>query len=117
MDAANEFLKEFWPRFNASFARKPAEAESAFSSLVPSLKAKLADILCLKAERTVGNDNCVSYKGRTLQIPPQPQRCHYVRAKVEVHEYEDGGMAVFHGVTRLGRYDARGRLLKAGAAA
>ena len=28
-----------------------------------------------------------------------------------VHEYEDGGVAVFHGTRRLGRYDAKGRLL------
>ena len=43
---------------------------------------------------------------------------HYVRAKVSVHEYEDGGLAVFHGTLRLGRYDAAGRRLgKAGAAA
>ncbi len=55
--------------------------QSAFAPLVPSMKAKLPDILCLKTERTVGNDNCVSYKGRTLQIPPQRHRCHYVRAK------------------------------------
>jgi len=40
-----------------------------------------------------------------------------VRAKVSVHEYEDGGVAVFHGTLRLGRYDTGGRRLdKAGAA-
>ena len=118
MDAANEFPKAFRPRFNASFAVEPKEPESAFSPLLPSLKAKLSDVLCLKAERTVGNDNCVAYKGRNLRIPPRRHRCHYVRAKVSVHEYEDGGVAVFHGTLRLGRYDAAGRRLdKAGAAA
>ncbi len=66
------------------------------------MKSKLPDTLCLKTERTVGNDNCVAYKGRTLQIPPQPHRCHYVRARVWVHEYEYGSMAVFHGTRRLG---------------
>ena len=118
MEAANEFLKDFWPRFNASFAVAPKDPESVFSPLLPSMKAKLSDVLCLKTERTVGNDNCVAYKGRTLQIPRQRHRCHYVRAKVTVHEYEDGAMAVFHGTLRLGRYDAKGRLLdKAEAAA
>lgn len=61
------------------------------------MKAKLPEVLCLKAERTVGNDNCVAYRGRKLQIPPQRHRCHYVRAKVSVHECEDGGFAVFRG--------------------
>ena len=85
------------------------EPESAFVPLLPSMKAKLPEVLCLKAERTVGNDNCVAYRGRKLQIPPQRHRCHYVHAKVSVHEYEDGGFAVFHGTLRLGRYDASGR--------
>ena len=111
LDEANEFLKDFRPRFNAAFAVEAAEAKSAFSRLLPRMKAALPDILCLKETRTVGNDKCVSYKGKTLQIPPQPHRCHYVRAKVKVHEYEDGGMAVFHGIRRLGRYDPNGRLL------
>jgi len=109
MDATNEFLKAFWPRFNASFAAEPKEAESAFAPLLPSMKAKLPDILCLKAERTVGKDNCVAYHGRKLQIARQRHRCHYVRAKVMVHEYEDGSTAVFHGGRRLGRYDVTGR--------
>lgn len=48
MDAANEFLQDFWPRFNASFAVAPEEPESAFSPLLPSMKAKLPDVLCLE---------------------------------------------------------------------
>ena len=31
MDAANEFLKDFWPRFNAAFTVEPKDPESAFS--------------------------------------------------------------------------------------
>ena len=112
MEEANEFLKGgFRLRFNGSFAVSPKEAKSAFSPLLPSLKAKLPGILCLREERTVGNDNCVSYHGKRLQIPPRPHRCHYVRAKVRVHEYEDGATAIFHGTRRLARYNANGRLL------
>ena len=117
MEEANEFLQTFWPRFNSSFAVSPKEPKSRFSPLVPSMKAKLPDILCLKETRTVANDNCVRYCGRTLQIPRQPHRCHYVRAKVEVHRYEDGAMAVFHDGRRLARYNAHGRLEDRAAAA
>ena len=73
-----------------------------------------------EAARAFGGDtdNCVSYHGKRLQIPPRPHRCHYVRAKVRVHEYENGAMAIFHGTRRLARYNANGRLLdRAGAAA
>ena len=88
MEEANEFLKGgFWLRFNGSFAVSPKEAKSAFSPLLPYLMAKLPGILCLQEERTVGNDNCVSYHGKRLQIPPRPHRCHYVRAKVRVHRH------------------------------
>ena len=42
MEEANEFLKGgFRLRFNGSFAVSPKEAKSAFSPLLPSLKAKL----------------------------------------------------------------------------
>ena len=51
---------------------------------------------------------------KRLQIPPRPHRCHYVRAKVRVHEYEDGAMAIFHGTRRLARYNANGRLRAGG---
>ena len=104
-------MKDFWPRFNAAFAVEAREAKRAFSRLLPRMKAKLPDILCLKETRTVGNDNCVTYKGKTLQIPPQSHRYTYAQAKVKVHEYEDGGMAVFHDIRRLGRYATNGRLL------
>ena len=110
MEEAHEVLQAFWPRFNASFAISPKEPESRFPPLVPSMKAKLSDILCLRETRTVANDSYASYCGRTLQTPRQPHRCHYVPAKVGVHRYGDGAMVVFHDGRRLARYNAHGRL-------
>jgi hypothetical protein len=40
-------------------------------------------------------------------------RCHYVKAKVEVHRYPDGRMAVFHGPRKLADYTAEGKEVKA----
>ena len=111
MKAANAYIREvFLPYFNRHFTVPAAEEGCAF---VPLLGASLKDILCLKTERTVGNDNCVSYRGLTLQIPKQQQRCHYVKAKVKVHEYHDGRLAVFHGPRRLASFDAAGTEIKA----
>ena len=107
MEEANAFLKAYWPRFNAEFS---VEAEQEQTVFTPLLKAELSEFLCLKAARTVGNDNCVSYRGKKLQIPPQRHRHHYAKAKVEVREHEDGTLAVFHGGRRLGSYDPAGRL-------
>jgi hypothetical protein len=68
----------------------------------------LTDILCEQFERTVGKDNCVRFEGLTLQIPSDRHRCHYVKAKVHVHRYQDGTLAVFHGPRKLASYDAQG---------
>lgn len=109
MDAANAFLKRFWPRFNRRFMVKPREQGSAF---VPLTGADLENILCVHTERTVGRDNCVSYQGKKLQIPPDPTRLQYVRARVRIHHYIDGELAIFHGPRRLARYHANGDLIE-----
>ena len=106
IDAANAYVREvFLPDFNRHFTVSAAAEGSAF---VPLLSISLKDILCLKTERTVGNDNCVSYRGLTLQIPKQKERCHYMKAKVKIHEYYDGNLAVFHGPRCLAGFDTSG---------
>lgn len=113
MEEANRYLEEsFVEDFNRRFAVEAREEGSAF---VPLLDVGLEDILCLKHKRVVGNDNCVRYKGKSLQIPPVGDRAHFVRAKVMVHEYEDGRMAVVHERRRkLGVYDKEGNLVEEG---
>ena len=108
MEAANRFLADVYlPRHNACFARTPEDAGAAF---VP-FAGNIEDILCIQEERVVGNDNTVRYKNRTLQIPADRHRHHYVKATVRVHEYPDGGLAVFHGPRRLASYSADGTLV------
>ncbi len=108
-EEANRFLEEvFWPAHNARFARPAEAAGSAFVAFAGSL----ADILCVQEERVVSNDNTVRYKGRTLQIPADRHRHHYVKARVRVHEYPDGHLAVFHGPRCLARYTAEGELIE-----
>lgn len=106
MEAANRYLKDVYrPAFNAEFAQPPLENGTAF---VPFLGGSLDDILCEQYERTVGKDNCVRFENLTLQIPNDRHRCHYVKAKVRVHRYQDRTLAVFHGPRRLAEYDAKG---------
>jgi hypothetical protein len=105
MEDANRFLREtFLPDHNRRFAIVPEEPGSAF---VP-FAGNLDDILCVQVERTVGNDNTVRYKNLSLQIPEDRHRHHYVKAKVRVHEYPDGCLAIFHGPRRLAEYTADG---------
>ena len=109
MDAANRYLREHYlPAFNAEFMQPAMEQGSAF---VPYVGRELGDILCEQFERTVGKDNCVSFEGRTLQIPADRARHHYVRVKVRVLRYTDGRLALFHGPRLLARYTQDGALL------
>lgn len=99
MDAANVFLREkYMPDHNARFSHEPESAESAFC---PMTGIDLENILCIQEERTVANDNTVSYKNRRIQLDGDKHRMHYVRCKVRVHEYPDGSLAVFHGPRKL----------------
>ena len=109
IEAANRFIAELYlPAHNARFAVAPEQPGSAF---VPDAAWAHLDILCVHEERTVGNDNTVRYKGLVLQIPPSPIRHHFVKARVRVHQYPDGDLAIFHGPGCLARYRAGGEMI------
>jgi transposase len=106
MEAANAWLRDTYiPAHNARFAIEAEQEGSAFVA-VPGLD--LAEVLCVQEDRVVGNDNCVSFLNRKLQIPESPLRPHFVKATVKVHQYPAGGVAIFHGRRCLGRYDSKG---------
>ena len=108
IEAANHWLATVYiPQHNARFAVAAAEEGAAFVPFV----GVLDDILCVQAERVVGNDNTVRYEGRVLQIPEQRHRRHFVKATVRVHEYPDGRLAIFHGPLRLADYESDGTLV------
>ena len=107
MKQANDYLaRTYMPAFNDEFAVVSQEPESMF---VPWAGTGLEDILCEQYDRTVGNDNCVSFEGLTLQIPPSQYRYHYVKVKVKVHRYPNSSLALFHGPRKLAAYDSLGK--------
>ncbi len=106
MAAANDYVRSVYqPAFNAEFAHAPREAGSGY---VPYVGRDLMDILCEQFEREVGKDHCVHFERAVLQIPADRIRRHYVKAKIKVHRYLDGELAIFHGHRCLGRYEASG---------
>ena len=108
MDRANRYLQEvYMPAYNEEFTQQAAEKGSGF---VPLIGQDITDILCEHYERSVCNDNCVSFEGKNLQIPPDLYRMHYVKVRVRVHRYTDGQLAIFHGPRKLADYDAQGNL-------
>ena len=115
VEAANCYFKtQFVPEYNARFAVPAAEPGSAF---IPYAGRPLEDVLCVQEDRQVARDNCVQWKGLSLQIPPQRHRHHSVKATVRVHEYRDGRLAVFDGPSCLARFDQNGKPANASRAA
>ena len=107
MEQANRYLAEVYlAAHNARFA---VAAEQPGSAFVADRAGAWRDILCVHETRTVGNDNCVRYRGLSLQIPEHAHRHHFVKAKVRVHDYPDGTLAIFHGPRCLARYDQQGK--------
>ena len=108
VEAANRWLAETYiPQHNAAFA---VEAEQEGSGFVADRTEAWREILCIQEERTVGNDNTVKWRRLSLQLPPSRLRPHFVRARVRVHEYPDGTIAVLLGPHRLADYAADGTI-------
>ncbi len=109
MAAANRYLqKVYLPAFNKEFMQPSTLPDSAF---IPWIGNNLDEILCEQHPRTVGRDNCVTFKNLILQIPANDYRCNYIKANVRVHRYLDGSFAVFHGPRKLASYNPRGELM------
>src|SRR5258708_2455335 len=107
MAAANAWFRDVYlPAHNARFARPAAVAESAFVRIADP--AALTETLCVQEDRVVDRANTVSWGRLKLQLPQSPLRAHFVKARVRVHEYPDGALAVFHGPHCIARYSARG---------
>jgi biotin operon repressor len=67
LEAANAFLEtDYWPEWNARFARPVAEFPNQHRPLTPYLD--LAAILCHLEPRVIGNDYTFSFAGHRYQI-------------------------------------------------
>jgi transposase len=106
--AANGYLaQDFVPDFNRRFTVTPAQAGSAF---VPLVGVDLELLLSAQHERTVRNDSTVPFAPLTLQLPRRPERPHYVRCPVLVHEFPQGTLGISYQGRLLARYSGEGQL-------
>src|SRR3989338_9339782 len=108
-EEANVYLnKTFWPKFNRLFTVKPVQEEKAF---VPLAGLNLKLVLSVQQERIVRNDNTVTYKNVILQIAERPERIHFVRCPVTVHEFPDATLGISYQDKLLGQYQKDGKRL------
>jgi hypothetical protein len=95
LSEANRYLnRHFIPSIRKRFALPPRDPTPVWRAVPPQLE--LFDVLCVKSERTVGNDNTISYNGIVYQLEPTPTRHHFVKAKVEVRQRPDGTIRIWH---------------------
>lgn len=94
LERANAALPALLSRHNARFRQPPATAAAAYRRLPAG--ARPADIFCFRYWRTVSTDNVVTLEGRTIPVPPGPQRRSYARARVEVREHLNGSASVHY---------------------
>jgi transposase len=86
---ANAFLEqEYWPAWNADFARPVADFPNHHRALTPQLD--LAAILCHVEERVIGNDYTISFAGRRYQILRSQAQAGMRRQRVRVELRLDG---------------------------
>src|ERR1700730_8187756 len=106
LEAANAYLRDvFLPQHNATFARPPRDAVSAF---VPLGQANLDLLLCHEEQRVVARDNTVTLGRLVLQIAPQPHRRSCAGLTVTVRQHLDQRYTITRGTQSLGTFGADG---------
>jgi hypothetical protein len=89
LEGANAFLeKEYWPEWNAHFARPVADFPDQHRALTPQLD--LTAILCHVEERVIGNDYTFSFAGRRYQIARAEAQAGMRRQRLRVELRLDG---------------------------
>jgi transposase len=89
LEDANAFLEtEYWPEWNAHFARPVADFPNHHRALTPQLD--LATILCHVEERVIGNDYTFSFAGRRYQIGRSEVQAGMRRQRLRVELRLDG---------------------------
>ncbi len=100
---ANRYLKtEYLKEHNKRFVRKSEQKGSAFIKVPKTID--LNKIFCFKHERTVNNDNTISFKNRLLQIGPSELRVSFAKCKVTIYEHIDDSISVGYGPHMVGYY-------------
>jgi len=104
LEEANAVLKTFLPRYNARFAVEAEQPGSAYRTEPPY--QEFAHCFCFRYERTVANDNTISFGGHKLQIPPGPHQRSYARAHVQLCQHLDGHLTIHYQGQRLASFEA-----------
>jgi hypothetical protein len=108
IEEANTFLEEsYWADFNKKFMVKPHHKENLHRAVPKDLN--IDKILCIRTERTIGNDNTIRHNGKFYQLKATFSK----KAKVWIEERVDGSMLIIHQERRIKYKEIAGRPEKA----
>jgi hypothetical protein len=95
IEAANNWLDTsgFFEQISKRFGVVPADTTDAHRPVMIDLK----QVLCVKDKRSVSNDGCVQWEGRTLQLTGQRAGLK----AVEIWQSADGTLTILDGGRRL----------------
>jgi len=100
LEAANTFLDQtFLKAFNQEFGKTPARGVNVHHRVPAHLK--LDEVLCHKESRVVGQDWCVQYDGRILQIEKRHESLALAGLRIDVLEQPGGTLKLLHRRLRL----------------
>ena len=102
LEDANRGLQACLAAHNRRFSVEAAQPGSAYRTDPPY--AEWQHCFCFYHERTVSNDNTVSFAGHRLQIPPGPHQRSYARARVQLHQHLDGRLTIHYQGERLASF-------------
>jgi len=111
LKAANVFLEErFVKAFNQRFMRPPASGSNVHQKVPAGLK--LPEVLCRIETRQVGQDWCVCWEGRVLQLAACHQGLQLAGRKIQVRQQGDGTLQLACGRQILKWQEAASRPVK-----
>lgn len=94
IEAANEVLAGWLPRFNARFAVPPADPQPAWQAWPAGRSAEA--VFCFQYPRRIAPDATLSWDGRPLALPPRRDGRSWARLSVTLQERLDGSLWVHH---------------------
>jgi hypothetical protein len=95
IEKANAYLeKTFLRSLNELISKPPAKGANVHQRLPRGLR--LEDVLCPHEMRSVGQDWCVSYANRILQIEKKHQALALAGKRIEVHDLADGTLRLVY---------------------
>ena len=93
--AASDYLNQiFIPKYAHRFAVQPKDPASAFRPAPKGID--LRAILCAHHRRNVDNDNTITLRGLRYQLLPSRHTIRLTATDVDVQEWFDGNIHVFH---------------------